>query len=194
MSARKNTDISPKAVLDELDARVRALTERDQALLAEQISLEAAGEFVGVPKTARSSPQIDAAAMLDNGELIEIERGDRLVEIVRERAAISEAIKLAGKRGFRLRVEAEATLAGDIHACWAANIRKTVGLILDLRQQANERARLRDEYAARVGLPFNAVCGHAADKVVGQYRHADAAQAFLEAAQAAKLFEQDYYK
>ncbi|HXC56661.1 MAG TPA: hypothetical protein VNU97_15285 [Rhizomicrobium sp.] len=187
MPLRQPTNESLTGVIAALDERVRELTARDKNLLAEQIKLEGADVRPASSNVAQFPPCIDAAAMLERGELVESEHSDRLTEIVRERAAIAAAITLAGQRAFRQRVANEAELAGDIHDAWAANIKNTAQIVRRLRDLADERVRLRAEYGARVGLPFNAACGLAADRVVGQFTHADAAQAFLEAAQAANL-------
>ena len=185
-AAKRNNptdDAGPVEVLAELDKRVRGLEDRERALLSEQLALEADGVFP-VPATGVSAPKADALAMLERGEIVELSHRPehRLFEIIRERATIKDALHLAGQRGFRLRVSAEAELAGDIHERWTANISKTVKLVRMMREMAAERARLRNEYSSRTGLPLQDAAGIQADRLIGEYKNADAAQAFLDTA------------
>ena len=190
MLARKpspeSTDV--RAVLGALDRRVVELQTRDRELLQLQLDLEKRSAAPIEPRPATG--QSDASEMLESGKVVTLIRtgdGERLWEILRERRVIGEAIKLAGERGFRLRVANQAELAGDIESAWRQNILKSAAAVRALRELASERARLIDEYVARTGLPFEMPCGQAADRVVGQSGRADTAQAFLESAQRAQF-------
>jgi hypothetical protein len=186
MAAAKRNPIdeaSPTAVLAELDRRVAELAARDKTLFAEQLELDAAGVLPSPPSGVEHKPG-DAASMLDSGTVVHLSpRADvRLFEIIRERKTIASAIALASQRGLRLRIANQVEMSGDITERWAANISKTVRCVLLMRELAAERARLRDEYVSRTGLAFQGQAGVQADRVVGRYTVADAAQAFLEAA------------
>jgi hypothetical protein len=188
-AARKTAEPTPAEVLAELDHRVVELEARDRALLAEQLKLEADKVAPVAPGTSRAPAVLDPASYLESGK-IEERAGDpgvRLFEIIRERQIIRQAVDLAGKRQFRLRVAAEAELAGDIHTRWRENISKTAACVRLMRSLADERARLRSEYASRTGLALMGPCGQHADRVVGQYLQADAAQEFLDAAARANI-------
>jgi hypothetical protein len=184
----KQNQPNASEVLAALDSRVAELKARDGMLLDEQLALEAAKVEPLPPSPIPANGKIDIGKYLDVGALEptnDKSAGARLYAILREREAIKAATELAGQRAFRLRVTSEAELAGDIHDRAHKNIAKSVQAVRVLRDLAQERKRLRDEYASRVGLDLQIPAGVAADRFCGAGVFADTAQSFIDAARRA---------
>lgn len=134
---------------------------------------------------------IDAVAYLERDQIEPPSNqtpGQRLAAINRERRAIKAALALAHQRSFRLRIANEAELAGDIADRARTNIQKSAAAVRLLRELAQERERLREEYSMRTGLSLMIPAAHAFDRVVSvAHGGSDNAQSALEAARAAGL-------
>jgi hypothetical protein len=174
-------------VLAALDQRTAELQSRKGAVVDEILELEARTVTRTATHTTQksSTPRSDVATYLDRDEIVaapDASAERRLTELYAERALIDEAVTLAQQRGFRVRVSNETELAGDIKTRWHKNLFASVMATVELRELAEERARLRNEYASRTGLSLGSPSATAADSFIGPPGWATKATAFLDAA------------
>jgi hypothetical protein len=182
LASRRSSEPTTTEVLAELDARVVQLRERRASLDVQFRAFDAKGIQPQAPGTVLGE-NVDAAAMLERGEIVEPagSPAEQMFLISRELRVIDAAITLAGQRGFRLRVAAEAELMGDVAQKWRENIRAAAMIVRKLRDLRDERERLRAEYISRTGLMFSLPCGREADLITPKLAAGDKCETFLEA-------------
>ena len=154
--AKPNHDKPTRASLEKLLAEFQ---RRDRELLAEQLEAERGGvEPVG--ETDPTTRIAAAAAALVDGASAEppASRGNRLHQIIHERAVLNRALELARLRlGALLREQAD-EIARDLESAWRKNIGATADAITLLGKLNDERDRLKAEWCQRTGLPVQPGC------------------------------------
>ena len=152
--------VTPAELLHAYDAKIRALIVADQALIPEQIELEAAG------KSREPVPPDDDAPEQMARELINgfapppraASRHGRLFQVLNERRAIAIALDMLADAGRRTDALAVAQVIAERGADWLAITRRRALALLELLDANREAASFRADVARLAGQNPGLIC------------------------------------